>query len=72
MANQTSMTPTTKVTVGVVAGAATAIILELVEKFSQVTFTPGFAVAISTVLSFIVSYVVPNADTDSPPAPGEE
>lgn len=51
--------PTNKVAAGAVTGALTAIIVWVVRQWGQVEMPPEIAVAVSTVLSFIVSYMTP-------------
>jgi putative flippase GtrA len=54
--------PSQKVTVGVLAGAITTIVIWALKS---VVIIPGeVAAAITTVLSFVVSYLVPPAARD--------
>lgn len=54
--------PNRKVVVGAFAGAATAILMEIIDKTTHAGFSPSFAVSLSVVITFIVQYLVPNAE----------
>lgn len=64
MANMQSAKPARKVWVGGVVGAATTIVIWLVESIAKTTVPGTVAVAISTVLTFVVSYLVPPSAAD--------
>jgi putative flippase GtrA len=64
MASMSSARPARKVLVGAVVGAATTILLWLVETIGKTTIPSAVAVAISTLLTFIVSYLVPPSADD--------
>lgn len=55
------MIPTAKVTAGALAGALTAIIVWGVRQWAKVDMPPEVAVAVSTVFTFVVSYMTPDA-----------
>lgn len=60
------MTPSTKVTTGAIAGAIVVFLLWVAKSTGLVDDMPEeVAVAISTVVSFVLSYVVPETN----PAP---
>ncbi len=63
MAQMQSAAPARKVWVGSLVGAATAILIWIIELIGLKT-PGGIAVAISTLLTGIVSYIVPPAPTD--------
>lgn len=53
------MTPNTKVTAGALAGALTVILMWIVTAATSLEIPPAVASAATTVLTFIVSYFVP-------------
>ena len=63
MAQMQSKAPARKVWVGSLVGAATAIVIWIIESIGP-KVPGGIAVAISTLLTGIVSYLVPPADSD--------
>ncbi len=64
MAKMQSLKPARKVWVGSLVGAATTIVIWLIESIGKITVPGAVAVAISTLLSGIISYIVPPADAD--------
>lgn len=63
MAKMASAAPARKVWVGSLVGAATAIVVWIIESIGPKV--PGaIAVSISTLLTGIISYIVPPADSD--------
>lgn len=63
MAKMASAAPARKVWVGSLVGAATAIIIWIIESIGP-KVPGGIAVAISTLLTGIISYIVPPAESD--------
>jgi putative flippase GtrA len=63
MAQQSSAAPIRKVWVGAVAGAATTIAVWAL-SLAKVDVPAVVASAITTLLTFIISYIVSPADTD--------
>lgn len=53
------MTPTPKVIAGGIAGSVTAIIVWATRQWGHADIPPEIAVAISTVVSFLASYFMP-------------
>ena len=68
---QASNIPTAKVIAGGIAGALTTIIVWGVQQWGGVTMPAEIAVAVSTVLSFLVSWWTPPAERDAPINPEE-
>jgi hypothetical protein len=64
MASMQSLKPARKVWVGSIVGATTTLVVALIEAIGNTKIPGTIAVSISTVLSFIVSYVVPPSDND--------
>jgi len=56
--------PAQKVTAGVIAGALTTILVWVLNKYANVKLTGEISAAITTLLSFAVSYIVPPAARD--------
>jgi len=63
MAQMQSAAPARKVWVGSLVGAATAIVIWIIESIGP-KVPGGIAVAFSTLLTGIISYIVPPAATD--------
>lgn len=55
------MKPSNKVFAGALAGALAAIIAWAAKTFGHVDMPPEIAVAVSTVLTFVTQYVVPDS-----------
>jgi hypothetical protein len=64
MASMQSLKPARKVWIGSLVGATTTLVLWLVETIGKTTVPSTIAVSISTILSFVVSYLVPPSDND--------
>lgn len=64
MAQMQSAKPARKVWVGSLVGATVTIIVWIIETAANTKVPSAIAVAISTLLTGIVSYLVPPADTD--------
>ena len=64
MAQMQSAKPARKVWIGTLTGAITTVVLYLIETIGKTTVPGAVAVAISTLLSFFVSYLVPPAADD--------
>lgn len=62
---QTSLAPTNKVVAGALAGALTTIIVWGVQQAFAITVPAEIGVAISTVISFFVSWVTPPGERDT-------
>jgi len=56
--------PAQKVTAGALAGAATAIGIWLIKTFGHIDIPGEIGAAITTILTFIVSYLVPPSEDD--------
>ncbi len=56
------MTPTNKVLAGTAAGALSAIVAWGVKSLGHIDVPPEIAVAITTVVTFVVQYWVPDAE----------
>lgn len=52
--------PDRKVSVGLLSGALMSILAWVVSEFTSVTIPPEIAVAGSTVIGFVLSYMIPN------------
>jgi hypothetical protein len=52
-------TPLTKITASTLAGAITAILIWLLQEYAHTDIPPEIAVAIATIISAIVGYLVP-------------
>lgn len=64
MASMQSAKPARKVWVGGLVGATTTIVIYLVESIGKTTIPGSVAVAISTLLTAIISYLIPPSDAD--------
>jgi uncharacterized membrane protein len=64
MARMTSSVPAQKVTAGAIAGALVTIAIWLSKTYGHVDIPSEVAAAITTVLTFIVSYIVPPSERD--------
>lgn len=64
MAQMQSPLPARKVWVGSLVGALVTIVIWIIETAANTKVPSFIAVAISTLLTGIVSYIVPPADTD--------
>jgi hypothetical protein len=64
MASMSSLAPARKVWVGAAVGALVTIIVWLIETIGKITIPAGVVVAFNTVITFIVSYLIPPAEDD--------
>ena len=64
MAQMQSAKPARKVSAGAAVGALVTIVVWIVELAGHTTVPAYVAVALSTLLAFIVSYLIPPADND--------
>jgi len=64
MASMQSAKPARKVWVGGLAGATTAIVVWLIHTVGGPTVPGEISAAITTVLTFVASYLVPPAEAD--------
>lgn len=64
MAQMQSAKPARKISVGAAVGALVTIIVWLIESIGHTTVPAYIAVALSTLLSFVVSYLVPPSPND--------
>lgn len=55
------MMPSRKVSVGLIAGAIVAVVMWLLKEFAMVIVPAEVGVALSTIISAIISYFVPDA-----------
>ena len=63
--------PTNKVAAGVLAGAITAIVVWCVRQFAKIEVPAEVAMAITTVITFIVQQYVVDAEPEPVVADGE-
>jgi hypothetical protein len=59
MPRMNSSYPSTKVAAGAIAGAVTTIIIWVLKSYAHIDIPGDVGAAITTVLTFIVSYIVP-------------
>lgn len=59
MSNQPSAVPTRKVGAGALGGAISYVLVWALGEFGGFELEPGFAVAVTTIISFVLSYFVP-------------
>lgn len=64
--------PTTKVTAGALAGALTAIATWATAEFGKVVIPAEIGIAISTVITFAVQWVIPDAPAETEAAEAPE
>ena len=64
MASMQSLKPARKVWVGSLVGATTTIVVYLIEEIGKTKVPGAIAVSISTILTAVVSYLVPPAEAD--------
>jgi CBS-domain-containing membrane protein len=64
MASMQSLKPLRKVWVGSVVGATATLVVALIEAIGNTKISGTIAVSISTVLSFVVSCLVPPSGND--------
>ncbi len=64
MAQMQSLKPARKVTVGALSGAAATIIVWLIEMIGKTTVPAAVAIAITTVVTFVISYLIPPSPDD--------
>ena len=67
MARSVSAAPVRKVTAGGLAGALSIAVVWLLKQFANVDTPPVVATAFTTILSFLVSYIVPPAEGEVVP-----
>lgn len=58
--------PTNKTSIGALAGAITLVIVFCVQQFAKVTIPAEIAMSMTTIITFVTQYFVPDAD---PPPP---
>ena len=61
--------PTRKVTVGAMAGAVVAIAAWASKAYAAVEIPADVAIALTTLLTFVVQYFVPDAEPHEPEEP---
>jgi hypothetical protein len=64
MASMQSAKPARKVWVGGLVGATTTLVIYLIEEIGNTKVPGAVAVSISTILTAVVSYLVPPAEAD--------
>jgi flagellar biosynthesis protein FliR len=64
MAQMQSLKPARKVSVGAAVGALVTLVVWVIEAAGHTTVPAYVAVALSTLLTFIISYLVPPSDGD--------
>lgn len=55
-----------KVAAGGLGGAISVVVIELLQQVFRVTVDAALSSSLTTILSFLVAYLVPNADTSTP------
>jgi hypothetical protein len=60
--------PTQKVAAGGIGGAVSVIVIAILQHYAKLDIDPTLASAITIVVSFLVSYIVPPAARDAPVA----
>ena len=74
MTQSNSAKPVQKVTAGLLAGAITTILVYAISMLAQVEIPPTVAAAITTLITFLISYMVPPGPDEQvvrvEPAPG--
>lgn len=60
------MNVTRKVAAGGLGGALSVVFIELLQQIFHVTIDAALSSSITTILTFTVSYFVPNADPATP------
>jgi hypothetical protein len=58
--------PTQKVAAGGIGGAVSVIVIALLQHYANLTIDPTLASAITTVVSFLVGYIVPPSAREAP------
>ncbi len=53
----------TKIIAGAIAGAVTTILVWVAQSFGHTTIPPEVAAAITTLITVITGYMVPNSDS---------
>lgn len=56
------MIPTNKVTAGALTGALMSILIWGLKEFAKIELPAEVAVGVSTLISFVVSYCIPNKE----------
>jgi len=64
MASMQTLKPARKVWVGSVVGAATTLVIAIIEAIGNTKVSGTIAVSISTLLTFLISYLVPPSPAD--------
>jgi hypothetical protein len=64
MAKMLTAKPTQKVAYGALAGAVSTIVIWLLKTYAHIEIPGEVAAALTTVLTFLVSYVVPPGESD--------
>jgi hypothetical protein len=59
MVQSNSAKPVPKVAAGLLAGAITTILIYLISMVAQVVVPPTVAAAMTTLITFLISYMVP-------------
>ena len=59
--NQPTSAPTNKIIAGALAGALTTILVWAIGYFAKVAIPPEVAAASTVILTFVTSYLVPEA-----------
>lgn len=63
-----SARPTQKVAASGIGGAVSVIVIAALQHFGRLSIDPTLASAITTVVSFLVGYIVPPSAADTPVA----
>lgn len=60
--------PARKVAAGGVGGAVSVIVIAALQHYAKLDIDPTLASAITTVVSFVIGYIIPPAAGDAPVA----
>ncbi len=64
MAQMASAKPIRKISYGALVGAVVTLVVWLIETLGKVTVPAYIAVALSTILTFVIAYLIPPSDAD--------
>jgi hypothetical protein len=61
-----TVAPTQKVAAGGLGGAVSVIVIAILQHYAKLDIDPTLASAITTIVSFLVAYIVPPSSRDTP------
>ena len=64
MAQMATAKPIRKISYGALVGAVVTLVVWLIETLGKITVPAYIAVALSTILTFVISYLIPPSDAD--------